>query len=94
MKTQSQSTLSPRRQQRPTYRAPSALSGFCLAFGRYLGVPLSQIPMSYLRWALTVNVSDTDRWAIERYLRECGSPRRRQPARPQEGATPANGAGA
>ena len=49
MKSQSQSTLSPRRQQRPTYRAPSALATFCLAFGRYRNRPLEQIPRSYLR---------------------------------------------
>jgi hypothetical protein len=91
MKSQPQFTLSGHHRQRRKHQAPSALATFCLAFGKYRNVPLAKIPRSYLRWMLTANVPDADRWAAERYLQAVAPPRRHRPGRRQETTTPVSG---
>jgi hypothetical protein len=83
MKRHDQSTSSSRGQQRRERQAPSALATFPLSFGRYRNVPLARIPPSYLRWMLTADVPDVDRWAVERYLQAVAPPRQRRPGRHQ-----------
>jgi uncharacterized protein (DUF3820 family) len=69
------------RRQRREHWAASALATFPLSFGRYRNKPLAEIPQSYLRWALTANVPDADRWAVQQFLQTTAMPRRRRPGR-------------
>ena len=74
--------------RRKCNRAASALATFPLSFGKYCNVPLARIPRSYLRWMLRVNVPDTDRWAVGRYLQEVAGPRQHRPGRHQNQRIP------
>jgi Putative quorum-sensing-regulated virulence factor len=51
-------------------KQPADFGDFTLAFGRFLGRRIRDVPESYLLWAArTKGVPQTDKWLIERYLK-------------------------
>ena len=57
-----------RKRSRKRHKTRPRYGDLPLCFGRFAGRRLADVPESYLRWALTANVPETDKWLIEMFL--------------------------